>query len=152
MAPLSLAEARREYLLVRSEYEDELASYNQVARGDGNVDAAWNKLQAVYTNVLTAYGRMMYAWREENPIRIARRQRHLAAHVVATQVKISHPTIHSWEIGSVVTPSIVGMRRLAEFFNDPDLPAAWGIWRASEPSDPLPSPPRRKFQAQSLLT
>lgn len=137
--PASLDEAWTKYQRVLAEYTDEVEKH---IHDDVSVAAIPERVSELRRAVEAASLNVIETWRDNNPIRVARKARGLAAQKLAAQVKISHPTIQSWENGSVQNPNLLGMQRLAEFLKVPDLRTRWEEWHRKNPGP--------KLQASSL--
>lgn len=133
--PASLDDAWAAYQRVLAEYTHEVEAHTVdddsiVAEIPENIATLRHQVDLAALNVVET-------WRDNNPIRVARREKGLAAQKLAAQVGVSHPTIQSWENGSVQTPNFAGMKRLAEFLDVPDLRTRWEDWHRRNPGPRL---------------
>lgn len=139
-APTTMADtdARVTYQEVLGRYQDELHKYTLVVQKHGIQNATTQHAVVQYW-----HRRLQRAWKELNPIRLARRAQHLSVQALAaaTQSQVSPPTIQSWENGAVQFPSITRMKALAQVLDIPDLREQWEAWHALLTS--VPSIPAR---------
>lgn len=120
---LSSAEAHEAYLEVLRQYQDELGNYT--VRREG-VDAA--TAQRELNTLRQRYQELQQAWREINPIRLARRAQGYSVQALAARARVSHPTIQTWENGAVQFPGITKMKQLAEALGESNLREQWEHW------------------------
>lgn len=133
--PASLEEAWTAYQRVLAEYTDEVERHT--VDDDILVTDIPERITELRHEVEAAEYRVIEVWRDNNPIRVARKAHGLAAQKLAAQVGISHPTIQSWESGAVQSPNLQMMQRLAEFLKVPDLRTRWEEWHRRNPGPRL---------------
>ena len=116
---LSPTEAHEAYQEVLRQYQDELAHYTVLNEGARAVELA---------TLRQHYLELQQAWREINPIRLARRAQGYSVQALAARARVSHPTIQAWENGAVQFPGITKMKQLAEALGEPNLREQWEHW------------------------